>query len=188
VLESHYIVNSVSPLERRPLVPRELRLVSPLFNVSPAQYRARHTVLASAISTLTRRPPYSQDGIASVSASVDAFISVDGFGGPDSLGLLKRFRCLRGVERELAVGVLSMANGNAGKIVAFLRQNLRANPGPASDSETDPVCAEHRVKVAQALLNTERSGGLQPRRKQAEVLANQVPNIDALGFPPGGTP
>ena len=145
--------------------PGELRLLSGLFNLSPAEWKKREWAIAKFMPDWVSRPPYTSTNVVSVDASVDAAIFEDGgYTGRDQFRLLMRYQCIRQAERDVSESVLKLMDAKTPpeQIVATLSQDVEAGhaAGPAtSRGDTNATCALYRGEEAENLLSEYRKSG-----------------------------
>jgi hypothetical protein len=186
-LENHFIQKYFGPVaQRRAFGPRELRLISPLFDVSRAQYPEQRNLIVQLLSTFSSHPPYSSTNIISITAAVDAVIYEDGrYSGPDHFQLLKRYECVREAEHDEASRVLELLAANTAieDVVAILQQHIQAGrTAKTSAGDRDSICTLHRGEEAQVLLAVYRRSGVEVLRQRASAMATRPPErISRLG-------
>jgi hypothetical protein len=166
--------NSALSTERRAFGPGELRLVSPVFDVSPGEYKVQQNWVATLMSTLSTRPPYALTNTQSLTASMDAVIFADGtYAGTDRHELLLRYHCIRDAERDLAEAVLHLLDAKApiGDVIALLERDAQAGlAANTSLRDRDSVYALYRGEQAQTLLSLYRRGGVEALMTRAWTL------------------
>jgi hypothetical protein len=175
-LENHYVQKYFGPATvRRALSPGELRLISPLFNLSPAEFSAGGSGLIQLLSTSSSHPPYSSTNISSITATVDAAIYEDGgAAGPDHFQLIKRYGSIRDAEHDEGASLLTILDSNAaaGEVVAFLQKDIATGQASkTSGGDRDSIYALHRGEEAQTLLALYQRSGIEALRQRATAMA-----------------
>jgi hypothetical protein len=181
-LQAHHIQKPFAPgKDRRTLVPSEVRLISPFFDLSPAEYLAQKSSLGSWMTAHSSLRPYSFVNILTITATVDAVIYEDGtYVGTDRFQLLTRYQALRDAERDESAAVLQLLSANPAPadIVALLERDAQAGLAvklsPARDANTLYVMEYplQRGYEAQMLLALYRQSGLQALKDRAMVVAS----------------
>jgi hypothetical protein len=162
----------------RAFAPGDIRLISPIFNLSPTQYLSQRNALSQKLAVFSPLPPYSSTDIKSIKATVDAAIYDDGaYAGLDRFELLREYQCTRDAERDVAESVLKLKGSEApvSEIVASLERDAQAGLNAnTSRGERDAIYALHRGEEAQALLNLYSRRGLDSLMARA-VATTQHP-------------
>lgn len=70
--------NPALSVDRKALASGEVRLVSPVFDVSPDEYQKQRIWIAASIQAASTHAPYTLANIQSVTVSLDAAIFADG--------------------------------------------------------------------------------------------------------------
>jgi hypothetical protein len=169
-IQKHY----VPKIHTRAFLSGDIRLVSPIFNISPTQYLAQRNALSQKLGVFSALPPYSSTDIKSVKATVDAAIYDDGaYVGIDRFKLLTEYQCIRDAERDIAESMLKLKSSEAPvpDIVAALERDAQAGlTANTSSGERDAIYALHRGEEAQTLLNLYRSGGVESLMSRASAI------------------
>jgi hypothetical protein len=187
--EAHFVekYNPALPSDRGAFAQGELRLISPLFDVSAAEYPAKKSWVELSISTGSTHAPYASTDIKSVTASVDAAIFSDGIiAGADSHKLLLRYQCRREAERDVAAALLKLLDAKASEteVVNFLEGESQAGQqANTSQASHDTVYALFRGQEAQHFLTLYHRGGIEAvmerawkiGQRRAEKISRQTP-------------
>lgn len=175
-IQKHYLPRT----ELRPLIPGETRLLSPYFNIGPAQYLVQHDTVGQLMASVTAHSPIvSQHLFTSVAAYIDSVIFADGaYTGPDHFQLVLRYQALRDAERDEANSILPLVESNAPaeQVQEALRQDaekgLRVKTVPGHPDH-DALYTLYRGRQAQQLITAYKSGGYSILQQRAEAMAHR---------------
>ncbi len=175
-LHTYYIQKHFLPVtERMPLVPGELRLISPLFNLSPSGYDLNRDNIFKIFETFAPYPPYSSVDIESIVSTVDGVIYEDGtFAGADHFQLLTRYQCIRSAERDEGAAVVKLMEStlSADDVISQLKKD--AEEGMTANrvkGDYQSMYTLYKSKEAQNLLGRYERGGERALRERAFTMA-----------------
>jgi hypothetical protein len=161
------------------LAPGQLRLVTPVFDVSPQEYQSNphlHSWVAALMSAQQTHAPYSLTN-TSITSSVDAAIFGDGLCvGEDHYQVFTRFERELAAEHDLAETILQLLDAKVPEtgIVTFLKNEVEANTNASvSQGGSASMYAFHRARHAQNLLTLYRQGGLENVMAQSWKVTQQ---------------
>jgi hypothetical protein len=173
---------SGTKVDSRAFGPGEVRLISPTFNMSPADYREADGRFSVALSQASRPPlPLSIPNMQ-VSAVVDCVVYQDGmYLGPDHSLLEKRYQAVSDALRDEGAAILKVANPTSESVLAQLTQDaapVRQMP-PITGGKVDPdkvyqqTYALQRANKARSFMGRlQGAGGLDFVLRQASIMAN----------------
>lgn len=190
---SHPINSFVERYDPAPAVARvalaqgELRLVSPVFDVSPREYRSnhQHNWVASMMSTQQSRSPYSLTDTQSVTPSVDAVFEDGLCVGADRHQVFERYQREMDAERDMAQEVLRLLDAKTPEadVVTFLKSESDAGAASTSQGGDAHVYASYRARHAQTLLTLYRRGGIENVMTRAWTVMQQRPEKLSRALP-----
>jgi hypothetical protein len=155
-------------------------LVSPLFDVSPSEYKARPQSVAHWVSLSSSLPPYRWTNIVSVTATVDAAISADGsYVGKDRFQLATRYQAQRDAGRDEGAAVMQLISSNAAPedVVNLLERDIQSGLSVKLTPTKDSLALYameyplQRGSEARALLALYQQSGLEALKARASAMA-----------------
>ncbi len=157
--------------------PGEVRLVSPNFDVSPADYQETDGRFSVVLSQGARPPLPLSNPNAQVSSAVDSAIYDDGvYTGPDHSFLGKKYQAVTDAARDEGAAILKVTNPTRESILALLTQDA----APVQQRGTSDPEQIYRMTYALQRANTARrlmgrmqgGGGLEFVLMQARIMAS----------------